>query len=90
VRDHGIRQIRLGAEFESLPSAANRVLPSSYLDPLGIPRPEIHYDLSPYVAGSGLFPSSGTANPSLTIAALALRAAKAILEQLGAAGATTA
>ncbi len=36
-----------------------------------------------YLAGSGLFPTVGTANPTLTIAALALRSAPMIAEQLG-------
>jgi choline dehydrogenase-like flavoprotein len=36
-----------------------------------------------FLAGSGLFPTSGTANPTLTIAALALRSAERIAEDLG-------
>lgn len=40
-----------------------------------------HPDL--YLAGSGLFPTSGTANPTLTIAALALLTADAIGRDLG-------
>jgi glucose dehydrogenase len=36
-----------------------------------------------FLAGSGLFPTSGTANPTLTIAALALRAAEHIAADLG-------
>jgi choline dehydrogenase-like flavoprotein len=36
-----------------------------------------------WLTGSGLFPTSGTANPTLTIAALALRAAPEILQALG-------
>lgn len=36
-----------------------------------------------YLAGSGLFPTAGTGNPTLTIAALALRTAPQIAEQLG-------
>lgn len=39
-----------------------------------------------WLAGSGLFPTTGTANPTLTIAALALRAAPEILKSLGKAG----
>jgi glucose dehydrogenase len=35
-----------------------------------------------YMLGSGVFPSVGTANPTLTIAALTLRAAEAILSKL--------
>lgn len=37
-----------------------------------------------YLAGSGLFPSTATANPTLTIAALALRTADALQRELGA------
>lgn len=37
-----------------------------------------------YLLGSGVFPSSGTANPTLTIMALALRAADAIATELAA------
>lgn len=36
-----------------------------------------------WLAGSGLFPTTGTANPTLTIAALALRTAPEILSELG-------
>jgi choline dehydrogenase-like flavoprotein len=36
-----------------------------------------------FLLGSGAFPSSGTANPTLTIAALALRAAATIQQELG-------
>ncbi len=37
-----------------------------------------------YVVGSAVFPTGGTANPTLTVAALALRAADAVNKQLGA------
>ena len=36
-----------------------------------------------YLVGSGVFPSSGTANPTLTIAALSLRLAEHLRENLG-------
>ena len=36
-----------------------------------------------FLAGSGLFPTSGTANPTLTLSALALRSASAMADQLG-------
>lgn len=36
-----------------------------------------------FLAGAGLFPTSGTANPTLTLSALALRSAEAIAEELG-------
>lgn len=36
-----------------------------------------------YIAGSSVFPTAATANPTLTIAALSLRAAEAMLRQLG-------
>ncbi|WP_217994816.1 GMC oxidoreductase [Methylogaea oryzae] len=35
-----------------------------------------------YIAGSGVFPTSGTANPTLTIAALSLRSVASIQEAL--------
>ncbi len=41
-----------------------------------------------WLAGSGLFPTAGTANPTLTIAALALRAAPEIARALGYSAAT--
>lgn len=37
-----------------------------------------------FVVGSSVFPTSGTTNPTVTLAALALRAASSIREQLGA------
>jgi glucose dehydrogenase len=43
-----------------------------------------------WLAGSGLFPTVGTANPTLTIAALALRAAPEIAKNLSAVPATPA
>lgn len=36
-----------------------------------------------FLLGSALFPTSGTANPTLTIAALTLRTSRAMLQQLG-------
>src|SRR5699024_5764035 len=36
-----------------------------------------------YLAGGGLFPTVGTANPTLTIVALALRSARQIGKELG-------
>ena len=36
-----------------------------------------------YLLGSGVFPSVGTANPTLTIAALSIRASEAIASALG-------
>jgi choline dehydrogenase-like flavoprotein len=36
-----------------------------------------------FIAGSSLFPSGGTVNPTLTIAALSLRTADAISRELG-------
>jgi choline dehydrogenase-like flavoprotein len=41
-----------------------------------------------FLAGGGLFPTFGTANPTLTIAALALRTAARIQADLGLAGGT--
>lgn len=36
-----------------------------------------------FLLGSGTFPTTGTANPTLTVAALAFRASRAVLKQLG-------
>ena len=47
----------------------------------GFGRAHDHANL--FIAGSALFPTSGTANPTLTIAALALRTAAEIGDQLG-------
>lgn len=52
---------------------------TSVADPDG--RTHDHPNL--YLAGSGLFPTTGTANPTLTIAALALRTAEVIGKRLG-------
>jgi choline dehydrogenase-like flavoprotein len=41
-----------------------------------------------WLTGSGLFPAVGTANPTLTIAALALRTAPEIANELGRTSAT--
>jgi choline dehydrogenase-like flavoprotein len=43
----------------------------------------VHGAANLYVAGSSVFPTSGTANPTLTIVALALRLADHIKERLG-------
>ncbi len=42
----------------------------------------VHFTRNLYVAGSSLFPTSGYANPTLTIVALALRTADALKRQL--------
>jgi choline dehydrogenase-like flavoprotein len=47
----------------------------------GFGRTHDHANL--FLAGSGLFPTTGTANPTLTIAALALRSAAHIATELG-------
>lgn len=166
LNDGLTRQFRLGFLVEQSPEATNYVSLSSELDPLGLPRPEIHYELSDYtkkgfvaakqvadqvfakmgakqfttappandptsfeypvdgtptrfkyygaghivgtyrmgddpcqsvvdtnqrswdhsnlyLVGSGTFPTVTTANPTLTIAALSLKTAEAILQQLG-------
>ncbi len=36
-----------------------------------------------FLVGSGTFPTIATANPTLTLAALALRSAKTVLDELG-------
>lgn len=44
-----IKQFRFGSLVEQMPLETNRIVPSTeYFDNLGIPRPEIHYDLDPY------------------------------------------
>lgn len=162
VREEGVRQVRLAAEFEGLPSPESRVtLSTTHVDALGLPRPEIHYNPSDYtkraydeamatmtgileklgveevlhavdpsspsvftlgdntyqfrgaghimgthlmgadsatsvtdgncrshdhcnlyLVGGGAFPSAGTANPTLTILALALKARNQIIQDL--------
>lgn len=141
-------QVRVASMTEQLPDPNNRVLPSSEVDDLGIPRPHLIYSHDDYtmggvevalqlhhkildrlgatdvvdgdapggvghvmstyrmgddptnsvtdgdgrtfdhhnlfLAGSGLFPTTGTANPTLTIAALALRTAQALGHEFGA------
>ncbi len=43
------RQFRFGSLVEQMPLSTNRIVPSKqYADNLGIPRPEITYDLDPY------------------------------------------
>jgi len=43
------RQFRFGSLVEQMPLSTNRIVPSrEYTDNLGIPRPEISYDLDPY------------------------------------------
>jgi glucose dehydrogenase len=160
VQDLGTRQIRMAFEMESIGLAGSRVQLSKLVDPLGIPRPMISYQLSDYtmkgyaesrsvalqifkligiqdltqidktapgyfqyqgqdyqyrgaghvigtyrmgdnkgnsvvdkfqrswdhgnlfLVGSGVFPTTGTANPTLTIAALTLWAAQTIRQDL--------
>jgi glucose dehydrogenase len=41
-----------------------------------------HDNTNLYIAGSSVFPSAATANPTVTIAALSLRSAEAIKRQL--------
>lgn len=48
LNDGLTRQFRLGFLVEQSPESTNYVSLSSELDPLGLPRPEIHYDLSDY------------------------------------------
>jgi choline dehydrogenase-like flavoprotein len=51
---------------------------------LSVVDPELraHQHKNLFVAGSAVFPTGGTANPTLTIAALSLRLAGAIAKQL--------
>jgi choline dehydrogenase-like flavoprotein len=46
------------------------------------PELRAHQHKNLFVAGSAVFPTGGTANPTLTIAALSLRLAGAIAKQL--------
>ncbi len=142
-----VRAVRLAALVEQIPVAASRVTLSAKVDAIGLPRPQVNYQIDDYtlsglatardqlerlfdalgvetlthvdqiqgaghimgthrmgtdpatsvtdsygrawdhpnlwLAGSGLFPTVGTANPTLTIAALALRAAPQIAQALG-------
>lgn len=49
LADRVARQFHLGFLFEQLPNPANRVyVDRAYLDPLGIPRPRIAYDIDAY------------------------------------------
>lgn len=44
-----IKQFRFGSLVEQMPLSTNRIVPSTqYTDALGIPRPQITYDLDPY------------------------------------------
>jgi choline dehydrogenase-like flavoprotein len=47
------------------------------------PQGRSHDHANLFLAGSGLFPSVGTANPTLTIAALALLTADTLRHDLG-------
>jgi choline dehydrogenase-like flavoprotein len=47
------------------------------------PRLRSHDHPNLFLLGSGVFPSVGSANPTLTLAALALRAADTIARELG-------
>ena len=48
VADHVARQVHFTAEFEQLPSAYNRVTLSKHKDKLGLPKPAVRYQISPY------------------------------------------
>lgn len=146
VKDHVTRQVRLCSLVEQLGDPNNRVVPSDKVDALGIPRPEVTFNVGAYeragveaakkahqlvfdkieateshhhteifgaghimgtcrmgaskadsvvdansrshdhdnlyILGSSVFPTVGTGNPTLTIAALALKAANAVAKQL--------
>lgn len=49
VKEHVQRQVRFCSLIEQLPDPDNRILPSAdKFDALGIPRPEIHFNISDY------------------------------------------
>src|SRR5206468_3363891 len=48
------------------------------------PELRVHEHPNLFVVGASAFPTGGTANPTLTVAALALRAAERIRRELGA------
>jgi len=48
LRDIGTRSLRIGFLIEQLPVESNRVTLSDKVDGLGIPRPQIEYDIDPY------------------------------------------
>ncbi len=48
------------------------------------PTSRVHGIANLYIAGSSVFPTSGSANPTLTIVALALRLAEELKRQLSA------
>lgn len=54
LNDRLTRQFRLGFLVEQSPDSSNRVTLAGEKDHLGLPRPKIHYDISPYTrAGLG-------------------------------------
>ena len=71
------------AAIGMLSSASNRstLLFTSASVADGYGRTHDHENL--FLAGSNLFPTTGTANPTLTIAAVALRTASKVAEELG-------
>lgn len=94
VNKFNTRMMRLCYLVEQEPQDTNKItLSSSFVDGLGLPRPEVNYSVtgSEYtlrgivaarLLGSGTFPTITTANPTLTIAALTFRASRAVLKDL--------
>ena len=147
LREQMIREVAIGGSAEILPDASNRVTLDDLKDPIGLPRPHIHFGIDGYTArslelgqkrhraimealgctsildggprvntsilggtarmgvdarasvvssdlrshdhpnlfvvGSAVFPTMGISPPTLTIAALALRAVERVRGDLG-------
>lgn len=147
LREQIIREVAIGGSAEILPNPDNRVMLDAQRDPIGLPRPHIHFGIDEYtsrslelgqkrhraimealgcgsildggprvntsilggtarmgadpktsvvtpelrchdhpnlfVVGSAVFPTMGISPPTLTIAALALRAAERVRTDLG-------
>ena len=52
VREQTIREVAIGGSAEILPNADNRVTLDALKDPIGLPRPHIHFGIDDYTARS--------------------------------------